>query len=334
MKISVPMPAYNAERFIAEAVESILNQTFRDFELIIVNDGSTDGTLAIAERYAAQDERVTVVSQPNGGISAARNRGLSVAKGEWIAVMDSDDVAMPDRFERQLDFLAKNPDLAVVSAYVQNIDDKGKLIAEYQSPLTDRQLVKEVVAQDGLLSFHHSAVLMRREVVQALGGYRGQFDMLEDCDLWNRIAEQGHGILIQPEYLLKYRLHPSSVSVDHARTLALKRRWLHDCLHHRRRGEPEPSWDAFLAKRSTRPWLSRLNEDRLDLGRILYKQAVSAYVQGKPLKMAANITGAVLLSPKQMIKRVWDRFLHPTAGGRLDDKQQRLDTSNLPHATQ
>lgn len=333
MKISVTMPAYNAERFIAEAVESILNQTFRDFELIIVNDGSTDGTLAIAESYAAKDDRVTVVSQPNGGISAARNRGLSVAKGEWIAVMDSDDVALPQRFERQLDFLAKNPDLAVISSYVHNIDDKGKRIAQYESPLTDRQAVKDLVARDGLISFHHSAVLMRREVVEAVGGYRGQFDMLEDCDLWNRIAEQGHGILVQPEYLLEYRLHPSSVSVDHARTLALKRRWLHDCLYHRRRGEAEPSWDAFLAQRHARPWASRFNEDRLDMGRIFYKQAVSAYVQGKPLRMAAKLAGAILLSPKQMTHRVWGRFIGPLMGRRLSGKREQLDTSDLPHAT-
>jgi len=321
MRISVTMSAYNTEGFIAEAVESILAQSFRDFELIVVDDGSTDGTLAILESYAARDPRMRVFSKPNGGISSGRNRALQEARGEWIAVMDADDVCLPQRLERQLAFVEANPDVAVASAFVYNIDDKGKVIAQYRSPLTERAVVEAHIRQNRLLSFHHPAVLMRRDVVMAVGGYRSQFDMLEDCDLWNRIAETGHGLLVQPEYLVKYRVHGKSHSVSRVRQLALKRRWLADCMLHRRRGAAEPSWEVFLAARRRLPWTTRLSEDRKDLSWIFYKQAVSAYVQKRPHRLATNLGGALLLSPRYTTRRLWHRYIYPSlakrAGGFL-----------------
>lgn len=333
MKISVTMSAYNTEGFIAEAVESILAQTFRDFELVVVNNGSTDNTLGILEGYAARDPRVRVFSKPHGGISSGRNRALQEARGEWIAVMDADDVCLPQRLERQLAFVEANPDIAVASAYVYNIDDQGKVIAQYRSPLTDRAVVDRLIKLDRLLSFHHPAVLMRRDVVMAVGGYREQFDMLEDCDLWNRIAETGHGLLVQPEFLVKYRIHGKSHSVSRVRQLALKRRWLHDCMLHRRRGEAEPSWEAFLAARRRLPWTTRLTEDRRDLSWILYKQAVSAYVQKSPHRLATNLLGAMLLNPKQMGYRVWHRYLQPALTGRAATGEDEPDAPDFPQAT-
>lgn len=333
MKISVTMPAYNAERFIADAVESILCQTFRDFELIVVNNGSTDSTLSIAESYAARDKRVRVVTKSHGGISSGRNRGLAEARGEWIAVMDSDDVSLPQRFERQLAFVEENPDIALASSYVYNIDESGRIIARYRSPLADRAVVQELITRNGLIGFHHSAVLMRRDVAQSLGGYREQFDGLEDCDLWNRIAETGHGVLVQPEYLLKYRLHNKSHTIPRVRQLALKRRWLEDCMLHRRRGAAEPAWDNFLARRKALPWTTRIDQDRRDLGWILYKQAVSANLRGSRHSMLANLTGAVLLSPRDTSLRVWHRYLQPVLTGRLAAPENEANGSDLPHAT-
>lgn len=317
MKVSVTMPAYNAERFLAEAIESVLCQTFTDFELIIVDDGSTDSTLSIAESYAQRDHRVRVVTQPHGGISSGRNRGLAEARGEWIAVMDADDIILPQRLERQLAFVEKNPDIALAGAYAYNIDGSGKIIAQFRSPLTDRAEVRETIARNRLISFHHSAVLMRKDVVQSIGGYREQFDGIEDCDLWNRIAETEHGVLVQPEYLVKYRLHSKSHTIPRVRKLTLRRHWLEDCMRHRRRGAEEPSWESFLARRRALPWAIRFQQERKDLSWILYRQAVSAYVRGSHHSLLSNLVGALLLSPWRTSWRIWHRYLEPKLAGRL-----------------
>jgi glycosyltransferase involved in cell wall biosynthesis len=115
--VSVTMPAYNAERTIAEAIESILTQEFRDFELIIVDDGSSDGTASIIGRYAKTDQRIVkLTNQDNQGIARSRNKALAAAKGQYIACLDSDDVAEPSRLRMQLEFMAKNPDCVLVGS--------------------------------------------------------------------------------------------------------------------------------------------------------------------------------------------------------------------------
>jgi len=115
--ISIVMPAYNAEKYIAQAIESILNQTFQDFEFIIVNDGSTDNTLKIIEQYAAQDRRIRLVQIDHVGTSAAKNAGVEVAKSDWIAMMDADDISLPQRLEKQVQAAQKSPTVVVWGTY-------------------------------------------------------------------------------------------------------------------------------------------------------------------------------------------------------------------------
>ncbi len=124
--VSVVMSVYNGERFLREAIESILSQTFRDFEFIIVNDGSTDGTAGILNSYALSDSRVRVFEQENMGQCASDNRGCSLARGKYIARMDSDDVSMRDRLERQIAFLENHEKVGLLGGAVEIIDDRGR----------------------------------------------------------------------------------------------------------------------------------------------------------------------------------------------------------------
>ena len=126
--ISVCMPVYNAKRYLGEAVESILSQTFRDFEFLIIDDGSTDRSLAILQRYAAQDARIRLSSEPNAGYVVRLNEMLHQARGDLIARMDADDVALPERFARQVEFLRSHPEVDVVGGAHENIDSKGHLL--------------------------------------------------------------------------------------------------------------------------------------------------------------------------------------------------------------
>lgn len=207
MRISVIMPAYNEERFIAEAIESVLAQTWKDFELIVLDDGSRDRTMEIAQSHTRLDPRVRAESHANMGVALTLNRGLEMSTSEWVVVMHADDVMMPNRIERQLAFVAAHPELAVASSWVKHIDSQGKVIAKDNSSLLTHEAVEKLYLANEMIGFNHPAAILLKSAVQAAGGYRPQLRVNEDVDLWNRLLERGNKILVQPEYLLHYRIH-------------------------------------------------------------------------------------------------------------------------------
>jgi len=206
--VSVLMPVYNARRYLALALDSILGQTFEDFELVIVDDGSTDGSSAILRDYETRDSRIRILARPNTGIVGALNDGLALCQAENLARMDADDISRPQRFERQVQALANNPEVVLVGARVMLIDPDGSPIREWIDQLSHDQ-IDEAHLNRGWPVVHPS-VMMRRSLVTQLGGYRKQYETLEDLDLFLRLAE--HGKLINlPEVLLDYRQHFSSI---------------------------------------------------------------------------------------------------------------------------
>jgi GT2 family glycosyltransferase len=203
------MPVYNAEAYLAEAVESILGQNYRDFELILLDDGCTDGSTAIMGHYARMDSRVRMIRAPHAGLVAALNEGLACAQGRFIARMDADDLALPDRFSAQVEALRTRPHLAVVGSHVEEIDQNGRRMGLYIAPVGDRAVAR-VAEQSSPVA--HPAVMIRRTVLEALGGYRPEFDSAQDYDLWLRILDAGFEIDNLPRVLLRYRSHSASVS--------------------------------------------------------------------------------------------------------------------------
>lgn len=207
--VSVVMPVYNAQRYLREAIESVLGQTFADFELIAVDDGSKDDSLAILREYAAKDPRVKVESRANTGIVGALNDGLKVAAGEFIARMDSDDVATPDRFEKQVAYLGANPDCVLVGSQVMLIDSDGAALC----PKQDTEYTHEAIDSAHLAGrwpLVHPTIMMRREALLKAGAYREKYQWLEDLDLFLRMAEVGKLASLK-DVLLRYRLHTGSV---------------------------------------------------------------------------------------------------------------------------
>lgn len=217
-EISAVLPVYNGEAYVREAVESILTQTFTDFELIIINDGSTDGSGAILRELAAGDPRIVLVERANGGLVSALNEGIERARADLIARMDADDVAMPDRFARQLARMLGEPDLGVLGSFIRIMDKAGRTIRLGDYPVS--------VAEAARFMEHgcpvaHPTVMMRREAVLKAGGYRKLFSHCEDYDLWLRISELGYGIANLPQPLLNYRMHGANVSAVHRNTQEL-----------------------------------------------------------------------------------------------------------------
>jgi hypothetical protein len=207
--ISVVMSVFNGEAFLREAVESILAQTFRDFEFIIIDDGSRDTTPQILAEYAKRDVRVIVLSQTNMGRAASLNRGLALAQAPLIARMDADDVSLADRLEQQLDFLDSHPEVGLLSGAFEITDVKGTVLAAVHLPLDDLQIRAQMLQRNCMC---HPAIAMRRDVALASGGYRKQLRDADDYDLWLRMAERTR-LANLDVVLLKYRVHEHQASI-------------------------------------------------------------------------------------------------------------------------
>jgi glycosyltransferase involved in cell wall biosynthesis len=208
--ISVCMPVYNAKEHLAEAVDSILNQTRGDFEFLIIDDGSTDGSAEVLKRYASSDPRIRLFSQPNKGLVTTLNKLIDQARGEFLARMDADDIALPERFERQVDYLRAHPDYVLVGSRVLLIDPEGDPLCDWCT-LEDQNAIDSgfLQCERGTL-ISHPAVMMRRDAVLAIGKYR-PFEVIEDVDLFLRLSEYGR-ITNLPDVLLKYRMHNGNIS--------------------------------------------------------------------------------------------------------------------------
>jgi glycosyltransferase involved in cell wall biosynthesis len=203
------MPVYNARRYLRPAVESILAQTFGDFELIAVDDGSKDDSAAILREYGAKDQRVQVISRPNTGIVGALNDGLAAARGEFIARMDSDDISTPERFEKQVAFLREHPDHVLVGSQVMLIDPSGATLCPKQDTEYTHEAIDAALLA-GRWPLVHPTIMVRREAMERVGRYRAKYQWLEDLDLFLRLAEIGRLASLN-DVLLQYRLHTASV---------------------------------------------------------------------------------------------------------------------------
>jgi glycosyltransferase involved in cell wall biosynthesis len=239
--VSVILPAYNCATYIEEAMRSILDQTMRDFELLVIDDGSTDNTLAVVQRVAAEDGRVRIISRPNTGLSKALNEAITAAKAPLVARMDADDVSLPRRLERQLEYMRAHPECVLLGTSVMLIDPYGLDIAEMHNPLEHDEIEAQLMTGRGGTVVHPTA-MMRRDALIAVGLYRSEFDRSEDLDLFLRLAEHGRVANIG-EALLRYRRHLASVSHMHyRRQWEIKRAIIADA--YKRRGLEMPSdWD-------------------------------------------------------------------------------------------
>lgn len=207
--LSVVMSVYNAGHYLHQAVDSILNQTFQDFELIIIEDCSTDNSLQILEKYAQKDARIILIKkgQNNGakGFIENLNIGLEKAKGKYVARMDADDIAMPNRFERQIAALENDPDLFVIGASLEMIDENDKIIRLLPA-IPDDAAIKAAMFKN--IALYHPVIMFRNENVR----YREKMISCEDYDLYFRLMLDNKKMANIPEPLLKYRVLSSSMS--------------------------------------------------------------------------------------------------------------------------
>lgn len=191
-RVSVLLPAHNAAPYLEEAVASVLAQTFQDFELLLIDDGSTDQTPEIATRLAASDPRIRLIRQEQSGLVAALNHGLALARGEYLARMDADDRSLPTRFAAQVAFLDANPEVAVVGGWGRLIDRNGHSFGEKVPPTAGAKIQR--MLSHGRSPIIHSAATLRRSALEEVGGYDPGYPHAEDLALWLRLTRQGYGL--------------------------------------------------------------------------------------------------------------------------------------------
>src|SRR5271165_1464055 len=203
-RITVLLPIYNTERYLCEAIRSVLGQTFDDFELLLLNDGSSDRSAEIAQDAAARDSRIVVVDGTRKGYVHWLNIGLNMARGELIARMDADDICSQDRFANQVRFLDAHPECSVVGTQAIRIDPDGSPIDSWWVPISHDEIDgRHMQGHTGRII--HPSVMMRKIALSQVGGYRFGFQWVEDYDLFLRLAEVGH-LANLPEMLLQYRV--------------------------------------------------------------------------------------------------------------------------------
>jgi hypothetical protein len=282
--VTVLLPVYDAERYLAEAVESILAQTFSDFELLAIDDGSRDGSTALLERYARRDPRVRLVRRAHSGLVATLNAGLALARGELVARMDADDVALARRLELQVARLDRDPDLVCVGGAYEVIDARGRRIDLVRPPEVPEQVL--AAALEGRSPICHPAALYRRDRVVAAGGYDPAVPVAQDYDLWLRLMDTGR-LANLSEVVLRLRYHTNSVSErEQAKQIAFAARLCEAARRRRGISGPPPA---------LRPW--RPFPDRLSRQQFALAWCRSAWRLGERRTALAYAVRAVLLQP-------------------------------------
>lgn len=283
--VSVLLPVHNAERYLAQAVESILNQTLTDFELLITDDGSTDRSLQILQGYAARDSRIRLVSRANRGLIATLNEMLDQSQAEYLARMDADDISTPDRLARQVRFLQQHPEIVCVGGAFDLIDPQGRTVQWIPMPQHNDEIQQMLLI--GRTIINHPCALIRRSALQQIGGYDSSMKTVEDLDMLLKLGEIGQ-LANLPEVVLKYRFHTGSVS---AQNIVYQSQMAHEaCKRAWERRGIQGRYD------SPQPWY-RPTPDPASQQQFLHRYGWWAFCQGFRLTAAQCGIKAIVANP-------------------------------------
>lgn len=310
--ISVVLPVRDDGRFLETAIRSVLEQTYRDLELIVVDDGSTDDSGDISDAAARTDPRVRVLHRRAEGISAALNAGLAVARGSWFARIDADDIALPTRLERQWRAAQRLPEVVLWGSWAHLFvgdPDERSMIARV-GPTTVAEFV-HIRRHGPPLGFIHPTVMMRRDVLVDVGGYDSRFDGAEDVELFDRIAERGPALSL-PEPLIYHRVRSDGYNVRRFTTGREVTRYVSARVQARRDGRECPDWEGFRYALSRRSFIARSLSRVRDRGEWLAGRSDIEFLEGRVFRAAALKLLAAGLEPS-VACRVVRRILHGSA---------------------
>jgi len=306
--LTVVMPVYNAAPWLAAAIGSVLQQSYPHFAFIIVDDGSTDSSLAIAQRFAQHDARIVLLRALHEGAGAARNLAIHAAQSDWIVQCDADDCMHPERLARLLAFIAQHPAISVTSCFGRYIAPNGRYVGRLTHDLITAEKFDWYMSNNEAIGIMCSGAAFKRTAFLAVGGYREHVFPAEDIDLWNRLSEAGYRIWVQPEFLMDIAIHLQSTLGRDFLATRLKYEWVRSMMSARRQQRSEPSWEQFLAIWHAAPWTTRLNRKRKILAKRCFRHAGLDWATGHRTTALFNIVVALLLQPSYATQRLWQRI--------------------------
>lgn len=302
-RLSVLMTVYNGMPYLPASVECVLEQTYADFQFVIVNDGSTDGT---ADYLASlNDPRVAVIHRENGGTAAAANQGLGHCAGEYLARVDADDISLPERFAKQVAFLDAHPEVGLVGTQMAPLGDAG-VGRSLKLPTGHDEIYKAMI--EGRHGLGHANVMLRTQMLKDLGGYWS----LRLQDAWDMMLRMGERAKLAnlPEVLHHYRVHTGSLNGKGMRRMRNSIDYACELARRRNSGKPEITYVQFEAERNARPLAVRAWESVNLHARCQYRLALAEMHGGRRAKGYARMAWAALCSPELTIERL-ARIIRP-----------------------
>lgn len=267
LDISIVMAAYNGERSLPETLDGILRQRGVEFEVVVVNDGSTDGTARVLEEYSCRDARLRVISQENTGLTVALRRGCAVARGTYIARHDVGDLSAPTRLSKQLELIGRTPEAAFVSCGTRFVGPGGEYLYEIvQDPAQAQARLEILDVRKVGGPAHHGSTLFPRALYEKVGGYRPDFYFAQDLDLWLRMSEHSRHVVL-PEVLYQASISVGSISGTHRKEQIKTAECILESARRRRRGEDDG--DVLTLARVIRPGKKK-RASRLSRAEALY----------------------------------------------------------------
>lgn len=309
--VTVIISALNAEKFIVEAIESVLNQTQQNFELILIDDGSTDATLSIYNKYKETDNRIIVDSHSNIGMGESVNRAMKFVSSELIARMDADDIMLENRLEEQVNFMLKHHEIGIVGCLTEFIGTKSQTIGIQDFSQTHDLLTiddtRRYVSQKKCIHFAHTGMMCRKNAFQDVGGYSGKYWPSDDIELFNKIADKDFGVVVLPKVLMKYRLHETSIMASEFYKSIIKSHWVEDSILRRRNGGKELDYEEYVQKLDSEPLLKRIRRHRVIYGNNYFRNAGIEFSNNKKLKFIYLMMLSLILRPSNISKRLYNK---------------------------
>ena len=307
--VSVVMPVFNQQNYLRESIESVLNQTYKNFEFIIVDDGSTDKSREIINSYARKDERIIALFQENQGKPNAINNGVAVSNGNLIAFIDHDDTMLPERLKKQVNYISTYSEIDAVSCHCNYINKLGTIIGTqkyyYLESVDDCKFAIENKIHV-MCSF--TGLMVAKEAYVVSGGLRDKFWPCDDLEFINRMIDSGFLLVIIPEILMNYRIHPSSTTAKKQWYLFKVAEFTNLCISLRRSNQKEISFDEFIVQKNKESWWEKYKKNSHNYSIIFLQKANFSLYTKRYLKFIMYFTSAFILDNKYVLIGVQKRL--------------------------
>lgn len=306
--ISVIIPCKNVEKFIERAIVSILNQTYQNFEIIIINDGSTDNTEYIIKTVIDKDKRIKYISfKESKGLCEALNAGTALSQFDWIARMDGDDISLPNRLERQVEYIKKYPDVKLLGCLPYYIDENDRVIGKMNLNTFTPEEFKNKISKGKLIFIPGGASIIHKPTLQKLGNYKKEFEFMEDLEMNMRFALNGHLVLNVPEYLYMYRKRELT-NTSNAFLVNKRMRWIKERVRCKMKGEPEPNFEEYCKIEASKSLLEKLKIFQADYGTYYFKRFGASLAQKNTFHALIFFIISILIKPGYVFIKIKPQF--------------------------